>query len=250
MKISIITCTYNSFKTIRDTLLSVQGQDYANIEYIIIDGGSNDGTIELVSNFSALVTKFVSQADQGIYDAMNHGISLATGDVIGFLHSDDVFADSNALSRVAECFKSRDLDVLYADIVYFQSDDTNKVVRRYRSHRFAPDMIAWGWMPAHPSLFLKRSVYDRYGNFKIDYKIAGDYEYVARIFKSNTLKYCYLPEVLVKMRLGGVSTGGVKNSILLNQEVMRACRENGISTNWAKILSKYPAKLLDSIFQN
>jgi len=249
MKFSIITVTYNSSLTLADTLSSVSSQDYPDIEYILIDGGSTDSTLELI-NSSARVDQLLSEPDAGIYDAMNKGIKRATGDVIGFLHSDDIYAQPDVLSCVAERFKRSNLDALYGDIVYFQNNAGRDVVRKYRSHRFAPNMIGWGWMPAHPSLFLKRHVYETYGLFKTDYKIAGDYEYVARIFHANLLKYEYLPEVLVKMRMGGVSTGGLSNSIILNQEVLRACRENGVPTNWFKILSKYPAKLLDAIFQN
>jgi len=226
----------------------------------VVDRGSTDSTLELVKS-SSRVNRHISEPDEGIYDAMNKGLKLATGDVIGFLHSDDVYAHPGVLSLVAKRFEELDLDALYGDILYFQNNPGPvgglggelvgkiDVVRRYRSHRFAPNMIGWGWMPAHPSLFLKRGVYDTYGLFKTDYKIAGDYEFVARIFHANLLKYHYFPEVLVKMRMGGVSTGGLSNSIILNQEVLRACRENGIPTNWFKILSKYPAKLLDSIFQ-
>ena len=272
MKLSIITVTFNSSLTLADTLSSVSSQNYPDIEYIVVDGGSTDSTLELIKS-SNTVNRHISEPDEGIYDAMNKGLKLATGDVIGFLHSDDVYAHPGVLSLVAKRFEELDLDALYGDIVYFQNNPGRKggggvglgaglggeqvgeqggkrdVVRRYRSHRFAPNMIGWGWMPAHPSLFLKRGVYDTYGLFKTDYKIAGDYEFVARIFHANLLKYHYLSEVLVKMRMGGVSTGGLSNSIILNQEVLRACRENGIPTNWFKILSKYPAKLLDSIFQ-
>ena len=249
MKVSIITVTFNSSQTLADTMRSVAEQDYPNIEYIVVDGQSTDTTLDLIHS-SPRVNQCISEPDHGIYDAMNKGLKLATGDVIGFLHSDDVYANKNVLTSVVAQFEALKLDALYGDIVYFQNNDPSNLVRRYRSHRFAPNMIGWGWMPAHPSLFLKRGVYEEFGLFKTDYTIAGDYEYVARIFHSNLLKYHYLPEVLVKMRMGGVSTGGIKNSIILNKEVLRACRENRISTNWFKILSKYPAKLLDSVFQN
>lgn len=248
MKISIITVTFNSSQTLADTIRSVAEQDYPNVEYIVVDGQSTDTTLDLIHS-SARVNQCISEPDKGIYHAMNKGLKMATGDVIGFLHSDDVYANAQVLSSVISKFEELQLDALYGDIVYFQSNDPTNVVRKYRSHRFAPNMIGWGWMPAHPSLFLKRSVYDEFGLFKTDYTIAGDYEYVARIFHANLLKYHYLPEVLVKMRMGGVSTGGIRNSIVLNKEVLRACRENSISTNWFKILSKYPAKLVDSVFQ-
>jgi glycosyltransferase involved in cell wall biosynthesis len=247
-KLSIITVTFNSSKTISDTLRSVESQDYPNIEYIVIDGGSSDETLDMV-RASGRVDQLLSEPDHGIYDAMNKGLKIASGDVIGFLHSDDVYAHSGVLSEVVCEFDKSNLDALYADIAYFASNNPSNVVRMYRSHRFSPKKIAWGWMPAHPSLFLRKGVYDTFGLFKTDYKIAGDYEYVARIFHADTLKYSYLPQALVKMRMGGVSTGGLKNSLILNQEVLRACKENGISTNWLKILSKYPAKLIDSLIE-
>lgn len=246
MKISIITVTFNSVQTLFDTFRSIQAQDYPNIEYIIVDGQSTDGTLELIQMNSNIVTKYISEPDNGIYDAMNKGLRLATGDVIGFLHSDDEYANSQVISTIASNFGSTDIDALFADIVYVQGNERKEVIRKYRSNRFTPAKIEWGWMPAHPSLFLNKRVYAKYGVFKTDYKIAGDYEFVARIFHEDTLKYKYLPEVLVNMRMGGVSTGGISNSIVLNKEVLRACKENNINTNIFKILSKYPAKLFDS----
>jgi len=248
MKFSIITVTFNSAATISNTLNSIANQDHSDIEYIVIDGKSTDSTIDIIRNNSHLISKSVVEPDFGIYDAMNKGLALATGEVIAFLHSDDVYASSNVVSKVNFCFEKYSLDALYGDINYFHENDSRKVIRRYSSHRFMPSLIGWGWMPAHPSLFLHRNVYDKYGHFKIDFKIAGDYEFVARIFHENTLRYHYLPEVLVNMRMGGVSTGGIMNSLLLNREVLRACRENNIPTNIFKILSKYPAKLIDSFF--
>jgi glycosyltransferase involved in cell wall biosynthesis len=249
MRISIITVTFNSAVTLLDTFYSIKEQTYDNTEYIVIDGGSTDSTLDLIKANLGLVSTFISQPDFGIYDAMNKGLALATGDIVGFLHSDDLYADSSILSKVIEVFKQQNLDALYGDVVYFHGNDPSAIVRRYRSNHFSPGKIAWGWMPAHPSLFLKKRIYEKYGNFKIDYKIAGDYEFVARIFRENSLRYCYLPEVLVKMRMGGISTGGFLNSIILNKEVLRACNENNIPTNIFKILSKYPLKIIDSIFQ-
>jgi len=198
-----------------------------------------------IDRFRASITQVVSEPDCGIYDAMNKGIALATGQVIGFLNADDIYANSSVLSRVAEVMEREDLDALFADAEFFSAEDPRRTVRRYRSVRFAPDRIAWGWMPAHPTLFLHRRVLERFGTFRTDYRIAGDFELIARIFHANTLKYRYLPEVLVRMRTGGVSTGGWRNTLLLNREVLRACRENGIYTNPLMILSKYPAKLLE-----
>jgi GT2 family glycosyltransferase len=187
----------------------------------------------------------ISEPDVGIYDAMNKGVALATGDVICFLNADDVYADAGVLARVSAQMEQERLDALFGDVVFFDASNPQKTVRRYRSRRFRPERIAWGWMPAHPALFLRREVFERVGPFRTDYRIAGDFEFVARAFGPNLLRYCHRSEVLVRMRTGGVSTGGWRNTLLLNREVLRACSENGIKTNMLKILTKYPAKVLE-----
>ena len=250
MKFSVITVAFNSEKTILETINSVKNQDHSDIEYIFVDGQSGDRTLEIIRANSQSNYKVISEPDCGIYDAMNKGLQISTGEVIAFLHSNDLFFSSSTVSKVNNIFELDKLDALYGDINYFVGNKTENVVRRYKSHRFSPSMIGWGWMPAHPSLFLHRRVYEKYGYFKTDYKIAADYEFVARIFHENSLKYQYLPEVLVNMRMGGVSTGGLLNSIQINKEVLRACRENNIPTNIFKILSKYPAKLIDSFLNS
>ncbi len=178
---------------------------------------------------------------------MNKGVHAASGDVIGFLNADDVYANQDVLAVVVETMERNHLDALFGDVGFFHSDNPSHLVRRYSSARFRPDRIAWGWMPAHPALFLRREVFQKVGPFRTDYRIAGDFEFVARAFGKQSLRYRHLPEVLVRMRMGGISTGGWRNSLLLNQEVLRACRENGIPTNMLKILSKYPAKLLEYV---
>lgn len=244
MKISIITVCYNSAATLEDSILSVQAQSHADIEHILIDGASSDGTPALIAKYKDHFAQIVSEPDRGLYDAMNKGLKLATGDVIGILNSDDIYAAPHILETVAQKMTAENLDALYGDVTFFR-DDPNQVIRRYSSARFTPKRLAWGWMPAHPTLFLRRAIYDQVGMFKTDYKIASDYELIARIFKNPKLNYRYLPEVFVKMRLGGVSTGGIKNTILLNKEVLRACRENGIKTNLARVLMKYPFKIME-----
>ena len=211
----------------------------------MVDGSSTDGTLDIIERHRKHIFRLISEPDQGIYDAMNKGLILATGEVIGFLNADDVYADNEVLERVSATMAKEELDALFGDAGFVNPDRPDQPVRRYRSERFHPDRIAWGWMPAHPTLFLRRHVYERFGMFRTDYRIAGDFELVARMFHSGTLSYRYLPEVLVRMRTGGISTGGWRNTILLNKEVLRACRENGIQTSLPKILSKYPAKLLE-----
>lgn len=243
MKISVITACFNSAATISDTLRSVVEQTHPDVEHVIVDGGSRDDTVKLAQTLGRSGKVIISEPDKGIYDAMNKGLRLATGDVIGFLNADDMYAANEVLAKVGTFMQQDGLDALYGDTEFVRPPNLDKPVRRYRSDRFRPDRIAWGWMPAHPALFLKRQVFERYGSFRTDYRIAGDFELVARIFHPGELVYQYIPEVLVRMRTGGISTGGLRSTLLLNREVLRACRENGISSNWVKIFSKYPLKL-------
>lgn len=245
MKISVITVCFNSAATISDTLRSVADQTHPDVEHVIVDGGSRDDTVKLAHSLGRNGKVVISGPDKGIYDAMNKGLRLATGDVIGFLNADDMYSANDVLARVSALMQQGGLDALYGDTEFVHPANLGKPVRRYRSDRFRPDRIAWGWMPAHPALFLKRQVFDRYGGFRPEYRIAGDFELVARIFHRGELCYQHLPEVLVRMRTGGVSTGGWRNTLLLNREVLRACRENGIDSNWLKLLSKYPAKVCE-----
>ncbi|MDP3584899.1 MAG: glycosyltransferase family 2 protein [Thiobacillus sp.] len=245
MKVSVITVCFNAVNTIADTLESVATQTHPGIEHIVVDGASTDGTLDVIKRHGKRVARLVSEPDQGIYDAMNKGLLLATGETIGFLNADDVYADTGVLERVSAIMDAEKLDALFGDAEFVSPTRPDRSVRRYRSERFCPERIAWGWMPAHPALFLRQQVYQRFGSFRTDYRIAGDFELVARMFHGGTLRYRHLPEVLVRMRTGGVSTGGWRNTILLNREVLRACRENGIQTSLPKILSKYPAKLLE-----
>lgn len=212
----------------------------------MVDGGSGDATCALVRADGARVAHLVSEPDRGIYDAMNKGLALASGDLVGFLNTDDAYASEDSLSQVARVFEREPaLDAVFGDVLFFDPARPGQPVRRYRSDRFSPARLGWGWMPAHPGMFVRRGIYREVGDFRIDYRIAGDFEWVARAFTRRTLQYRHLPEVLVRMQTGGVSTRGFGNSLLLNREVMRACRENGIATNWAKLLSKYPSKLTE-----
>jgi glycosyltransferase involved in cell wall biosynthesis len=244
MKVSIITVAYNAAAMIAETLQSVSAQEHPDIEHIVVDGGSTDGTVCIVQGFPS-VSRFISGPDCGIYDAMNKGNALATGDVFGILNADDLYANDRVISTVARVMDQEQLDAVIGDVSFFRSEEPGRVVRRYRSSSFRPSRIAWGWMPAHPALFFHRRVFERLGGYRTDYRIAGDFEFVARAFHSTGLRYRYLPEVFVKMRMGGVSTGGFRNTWLLNREVLKACRDNGIYTNPLMILSKYPLKLLE-----
>ncbi len=248
LKLSIITVAYNSERTIKDTLVSVGKQSHADVEHIVIDGGSTDATCALVRAHGWRVSHLVSEPDRGIYDAMNKGLAHATGDVVGFLNSDDCYSTDDVLARVARAMaQDAALDAVWGDVAFVDPARPLRPVRRYRSGRFQPALLAWGWMPAHPAMFVRRSVFEQVGNFRTDFRIAGDYEWVVRAFAGGSRRFLHLDDVLVRMRTGGVSTGGWRNTLLLNQEVLRACRDNGIRTHWLKILSKYPAKMLEYV---
>jgi glycosyltransferase involved in cell wall biosynthesis len=245
LTVSVITVCFNSASTLDRALESVAMQDWSYVEHIVIDGASTDGTVNILERFKVRLAQVVSEPDRGIYEAMNKGLALATGDVICFLNADDYYATPQVLSQVALAMREDNLDALIGDVGFFRQDNINRTVRRYRSDRFKPERLAWGWMPAHPALFMRREVFQRIGYFKTDYKIAGDYEHVVRAFCGKPLRYRHFPEILVRMQMGGISTKGLRATILLNQEVLRACKENGVSTNLFKILIKYPTKLLE-----
>jgi glycosyltransferase involved in cell wall biosynthesis len=248
MKISVITVCFNSQTTIERSIQSVVDQQWPEVEHIVIDGGSTDGTLAILERFRPHLAVLVSEPDKGIYDAMNKGLARATGDVICFLNADDQYADVNVLVEVAQQMRTHQLDALVADVGFFKAGDPTRMTRRYRSDRFSPQHLSWGWMPAHPGLFLTRKVVQRVGKFKTDYRIAGDYEYVVRTFHGHDLHYKHLPSLVVNMQAGGISNSSWRNRLLLNREVVRACKENGIHTNLLKILVKYPFKLLELMF--
>lgn len=243
--ISVITVCYNSAATLGRALQSVADQDWTRVEHIVIDGASRDGTAGIIEQFRSRLAHVLSEPDEGIYDAMNKGLDRASGDIVCFLNADDQYAENTVLSRVATLMYQQHLDALMGDVGFFHQANPQRMVRRYRSNRFTPGRLAWGWMPAHPALFLSRAVVRRVGRFKTDYRIAGDYEFIVRAFHGQEVRYRHLPEVLVNMQTGGASTGGFGAKLRLNREVLRACRENGLQTNIVKILSKYPAKILE-----
>lgn len=242
MKLSIITPSYNSEHTIADCLHSINCQTVI-CEHIVIDGGSSDETVQLIRHISPS-SIVVSEQDHGIYDAMNKGIQLATGDIIGILNSDDYYAGPQVLEKVIGRFRESGADALFADLVYVRPDNPERVVRYYSGARFTPEKFAWGWMPPHPTFFVRRELYERYGLFRTDYKIAADYELTARFLARHKASYTYLPEVIVHMRTGGVSTRNLKSTWILNKEILRACSANGIKTNIWKVYSKYFLKVM------
>ena len=248
MKISIITVCYNSSSFIRFAIDSVLSQSYSDIEYIVIDGGSNDGTLDILDEYVDYISHFVSESDKGIYDAMNKGIALATGDIIGILNSDDFYIDEFVIDKVVKEFE-RNIECLYADLVYVRSENLNKVIRYYDSSQFTPSKFAYGWMPAHPTFFVKKDIYNKYGVFRTDLKIAADFDLILRFLYTHNLTYSYIQEPIIKMRMGGVSTSF--SSIWINNiEQLQVCHDNNVDTNIFKIFLKYPSKILGIFKRN
>jgi len=227
LKISLITVSFNSVKTIKETLLSVSQQDYSHVEYIVIDGGSTDGTIDVIEAFKHHIHTFVSEPDEGLYDAMNKGIRYATGDVVGFLHSDDIFSHSNVISQIMATFQNSENDACYGDLIYF-SQSPDKVVRYWRSSDFVPGLFKKGWNPPHPTFYVRKNIYEKYGVFDTTYSMGNDIELMMRFLEKNRIKSVYLPHILVKMRLGGISNRQVKGIIEQNKNILRAARNLGV----------------------
>lgn len=251
MKISLITATYNSGRVLRTTLESVLKQTYSDIEYIIIDGASKDNTMDLVYEYEPLFNgriKWLSEPDKGIYDAMNKGIRMATGDIVGIINSDDFYHRTDVLSCVAEAFEEPGVQAVYGDVRFVHPGDLDKTIRYYSSKVFSPKLFRYGFMPAHPTFFTYKKYFEEFGYYKTDYKIAADYELLVRFLYVHKLQAKYLPLDFMKMRTGGVSTASVRSNILLNKEIVRACRENGLWTCFPLLLMKYAVKVLELIF--
>ncbi len=247
MKVSIITVVYNGGKTLKDTILSVASQVYPDIEYIVIDGSSTDSTMEIIETHRDEIQTIVSEPDKGMYDAMNKGIMLASGDIIGILNADDVYDNENCISSVVNEFKANKVQAVCGDLVYVEPNNLNKIVRFYSSENFKTYMFAYGIMPAHPAFFVKKECYEMFGFFKTDYLISADFELVTRFLSTNGVSFSCLSKVLVRMRTGGMSTKGIQNNWIINKEIIRACKENNINTNMFKVLLKYFIKVFQLI---
>ena len=228
MKISIVTVTYNAERFLESCIASVVSQKFANIEYIIIDGASTDSTLQIVSRYNDKIAKIVTEKDKGMYDALNKGIQLATGDVIGLLNADDFFADDRVVEKIARAFENSKADVLYGDLWYVDQNDTNKALRKWKSKPYQHGMFQWGWMPAHPTFYAKRELFEQYGNYRLDMGSAADYELMIRFMHKHKLKSVYLPELMVKMRAGGMSNSSVEARLKANQADLEAMKLNGI----------------------
>jgi len=235
--ISIITATYNSEATLETCIKSVLEQTYPNIEYIIVDNCSKDATLDIARTHSGQINRIVSEPDKGIFDALNKGIKLASGDIVGFLHADDFYASNQILALIMEKFRVSGSDAVYGDLQYVGKNDTDKIIRQWVSGEFSIKKMMNGWMPPHPALFIKRECYKKMGYFNLDYKIAADYELMLRFIVKNQISMSYLPQVLVKMRTGGASNKGLKNIIQKSREDLKALKAHDLG-NFYTLMKK------------
>lgn len=240
--ISVITACFNCEATILDTIRSVNAQTYPHIEHVFVDGGSTDNTLEEIHTKSKVVRRVISERDRGIYDALNKGLQLASGDVVGFLHADDFYAHDAVLASLAECFADPSVQAVYGDLQYVNQQDVANVVRHWSAKAFSMQQLKRGWMPPHPTLYVRKDWYARIGGFNTSYRIAADYDSMLKLFTTTGFKSVYLPAVLVRMRTGGASNRSLKNIVLKSREDYRALRANGVggvSTLIAKNVRKF-----------
>ena len=243
MRISVITVVRNAVATIEDTIRSVSEQSYPNIEHIVIDGGSNDGTLEVSRKYRSKIAAFKSEPDHGMYDAMNKGLQLATGDIVGFLNADDIYVDSHVLEDIAKVIVTQNMDACYGDLVYVDKSDIHKVVRYWKSQMYRDGLFEKGWMPAHPTFYAKKWVYDKYGRYDLAYRRQSDFELTMRFLAVRKIKSAYIPRVLVRMRSGGASRQ-LMHILEGNIEAYRACRKHSLNVTplfiARKIVSRIP----------
>jgi glycosyltransferase involved in cell wall biosynthesis len=251
MKISLITVSYNSASTIHDTIDSVLNQTYHNIEYIIVDGDSRDETVSIIKEYEPRFNgrmHWISEKDNGLYDAMNKAIRMATGEVVGIINSDDFYNRNDVIERVVTFFvENKDTQIVFGDVRFVNPDDLNKTIRYYSSKNFSPKRFRYGFMPAHPTFFTYKQNFEKFGYYQTNYRIAADYELLIRFLHKNKLTYKYLPIDFLKMRTGGISTASLKSNIIINKEIIRACKENGIWTCLVLIYLRYFVKVIELI---
>jgi glycosyltransferase involved in cell wall biosynthesis len=245
--VTVITVVANGVSMIADTIRSVINQTYDNVEYIIIDGGSTDGTQEVIREYEHAIDYWVSEKDAGIYDAMNKGIALAIGDYIGMLNSDDCFADPSVLKKMVACLNANGMDAVFSCLDIVDPDNLARVLRKYCISSFSPFMLRIGVMPPHPTFYCKRSCYERAGLYRTDYRIAADFEMLARLLLKHRITWEFIDQTTVKMRSGGVSSSGIRSNWVVNREIIRACNENGLYTNMFMLALKLPIRLLERI---
>lgn len=242
MKVSLITVCFNAESVIRTAIESVLAQDYPDIEYIVVDGASSDGTMNIVRSYGNKIHHVISEPDEGLYFAMNKGVARATGDIVGILNADDVYANNQVISRVVKEFQEKKVDMTFADLVYVKADDLSQVVRYYPGKGFVPEKFAKGMMPPHPTYFVRQELYQKAGNFDTRYRICADFDLMVRLFVTHQKTYSYIPGILVHMRVGGNSAWG-RNTLQINREMLLSLRSHGVKTNLLKIYSKYFTKI-------
>lgn len=233
MKISIITVCYNSAETIEKTFQSVAMQTYSNLEYIVIDGGSKDNTLAIIKKNTNLITKWISEPDKGLYDAMNKGIELATGDIIGILNSDDTFYNDSVLEELASFHSNHEIDASIGNIV--QHNEQGKIVRKYSAKTWLPEKLKFGFMPAHPAIFFKKELFENYGKYALDFKIGADYELITRFFLKNKITWKYSGISTTAMLIGGVSSSGYQSYKLITKEIAKALNRNNIDFSYTRV---------------
>lgn len=241
---------FNSSNTIRDTIESVINQSYKDIEYIIIDGASTDNTVEIIKEYEPLFNGrliWKSESDDGLYDAMNKGIKIATGDIIGIINSDDFYHNTVIIEKISNLFSNKKVESVFADIRFVNPSNLEKTVRYYSSKIFSPRLFRFGFMPAHPTFFTYKKYFEKFGYYKTDYEIAADFELLMRFLYTNKLNFNYLPLDIIKMRTGGISTSSIKSRLILNKEIVRACKSNGVYTNMLFLFFKYFVKIFEYI---
>lgn len=249
MKVSIITITYNSAVTLKETIESVVNQTYSDIEYIVVDGLSQDNTLSIVNNYKDKISKVVSEKDKGLYDALNKGINLATGDLVGILHSDDFYTHPQVIEHVVKALQEDNADAVYADLYYVDRNDTSKIFRKWKSGHYKHGMFYKGWMPPHPTFFAKKSCYQKFGMFNLNFKSAADYELLLRLIHKHQIKLAYLPEFIIKMRVGGKSNQSFSNRLKANQEDRKAWKVNDLKPKFYTLYVK-PLRKIVQFFYN
>jgi len=249
MKISVITASFNSEETIERTIQSVISQTWDDIEYIVIDGKSSDQTLKIIEKYHSHIAYFISEPDSGIYDAMNKGLKKATGDIVCYLNSDDIYSSVMVLEHVVNCFKKNQIDVIFGGVSFFRKNNPLKIKRVYKFDKFDASLFAYGWMPAHPATFIKRTLMIQNGLFDTEFKIAGDFDYLLRMFKNLKFSYECTENIFIHMQMGGASNKNLITKILLNKEILSSCKKNGIKTNLFKILLRYPKKFTETFIK-
>ncbi len=245
VRVSVITAVRNAHSTVEEALRSVNEQTHQDRQHVVIDGASTDGTFQLLQSHSHRLDVLISERDTGIYNAFNKGLRYVDGDIVAFLNADDCYAAPDVLSEVVGIFERDRVDMVFGDVAMVRASAPSVVVRQYSSRAFSPTRLSRGFMPAHPAMFVRRNVYEECGGFNESYKIAGDFEWVARVFMHRSPSYSYMPRMLVRMLYGGASTSGLRSTIEISREIRRACRETGIRTNYLRLMSRFPEKILE-----